>query len=264
MTQEEINEIKAIVREVLLEDGVLIDDDTAFPVTDSPGENALAWFMTQGTQNYGRTPFSGGSPSPTPSGSVSMAVSPATVYAGQASDITISVTTTADASSVTVYRGSVEVGRSSTAGRSWSFTDSVTPATAGVNVQYRAVAVMGGTEKSCQASVSVVEAPVQYSTVRIAHGTAFDRAVMRDTGEQLRAGLHLEQAVNAGEYIFLVVDNRQQIRLATTDNTNPAFNTEIEFDTPEAYGDDMVYKTKAAYARAMSARILIVTVSNNR
>lgn len=61
MTQEEINEIKAIIREVMREDGVLIDDDTAFPVTDNPGDNALAWYMTQGTQgeqsSFGRTPL---------------------------------------------------------------------------------------------------------------------------------------------------------------------------------------------------------------
>ena len=63
MTSEERDEIKAIVREVIQEDGVLINDNQAFPVVSDPGDGALTWYMRGNGSDadvFGRTPFTGG------------------------------------------------------------------------------------------------------------------------------------------------------------------------------------------------------------
>lgn len=163
MTSEERDEIKAIVREVIQEDGVLINDNQAFPVVSDPGDGALTWFMRGNGSDadvFGRTPFTGGGGGGT--GEVTIDVSPTSITVGQITTINIAVDTTADASSVVVMRGDVEVGRSTTAGRSWSFTDTLLKNSTMI-VVYRVVAVIGGVEKTAQAGVNVQKQPTELS-----------------------------------------------------------------------------------------------------
>lgn len=155
MTSEERDEIKAIVREVIQEDGVLINDNQAFPVVSDPGDGALTWYMRGNGSDadvFGRTPFTGGGGGGTDS--VSIDVSPTSITVGQITTINIAVDTTADASSVVVMRGDVEVGRSTTAGRSWSFTDTLLKNSTMI-VVYRVVATINGVEKEGTATVNV-------------------------------------------------------------------------------------------------------------
>ena len=142
---------------------MLINDNQAFPVVSDPGDGALTWYMRGNGSDadvFGRTPFTGGGGGGTDS--VSIDVSPTSITVGQITTINITVDTTADASSVVVMRGDVEVGRSTTAGRSWSFTDTLLKNSTMI-VVYRVVAVIGGVEKTAQTGVNVQKQPTELS-----------------------------------------------------------------------------------------------------
>ena len=102
-----------------------------------------------------------------------------------------------------------------------------------------------------------------YLTVQIGHGATYSTATFTDTNRQLTQGMHLTQAVNAGDYLFIKVDKQQSIVSATTDNENPMWNTPIAFDNAEVDGNYKYYKTADSYSIGLTARILIVTISNN-
>ena len=108
---------------------------------------------------------------------------------------------------------------------------------------------------------SHVEPPTSVKNVIIGHGADYASAVFTDTGHSLSTGMHLTQAVSKNDYLFIKVDKTQGILLATTDNDDPTFNSEIQFDAPFTDGDYKVYKKTDAYPRAITARILIVTIN---
>ena len=163
MTSEERDEIKAIVREVIQEDGVLINDNQAFPVVSDPGDGALTWYMRGNGSDadvFGRTPFTGGGGGGT--GEVTVSTLSAAIYVQRQNTVRITVSTDVTAQQVVLYRGTVSVGNSSESGTSWTFRDTFTPITLG-SVVYRAVATINGVEKEGTATVTVQKQPTELS-----------------------------------------------------------------------------------------------------
>ena len=97
---------------------------------------------------------------------------------------------------------------------------------------------------------------VSYLNVLIGHGADYASAQFSDTGEQLRTGLHLSQAVSRNDYVFLMIDSRQAVPLMTTDNDITLFNSEVEFDAPVTSGNYKIYRTAHVISRDITVRLL--------
>jgi len=115
--------------------------------------------------------------------------------------------------------------------------------------------------KEALVTINITEPATQKKTVQVGHGTDYSNAVFTDTGEQLTQGMHLTQTVSKGDYLFIKIDKTQSIGLITTDNDDPTFNSEIEFDDPVLDEDYKYYKKTNSYPRAITSRVLLASVT---
>jgi hypothetical protein len=190
---------------------------------------------------------------------VAITASPSVATAGTACSISLVVTSAQHADSIRILRNGTVIATGS--GTELRYTDNFTPSSAGT-ITYRAEVTANGFTKTATTTINVQQAPpVQRLSVLVGHGANYGSAVFTDTNRQLAAGMHLTQEVNKNDYLFIKVDKTQGIVLATTDNDDPTFNSEIQFDAPFTDGDYKVYKKTDAYPRAITARILIVTIN---
>ena len=227
MTQEEINEIKEIVREVLLEDGVYIDDPATFPVTDNPGDDALTWYMTQGTQNYGRTPMRGDDREPT------------------------NIQWSAETCNATVGAQNTFPSLSGASGLTITYTSSNT-SVATINASGVVTLVGAGsctitarfagdsTYKPSEDSYTLNVSDTPHLSVQVGHGATYGSVDFENTNRQLMVNMILQITTDA-DYIFIKIDKRD-----TLDNlyTYPGPNmSSFEFNIGLVYGgEDGDYK----------------------
>ena len=243
----------------LVGDGVLSADTTTIPLAEVDGSGQPVRYVQARLSTLARLLDNSGGETPVTENVVAITASPSQATAGTACEISLVVTSAQQATSIRILRNGTQIATGS--GTVLRHTDNFTPSSAGTTT-YQAVVTANGTTKTATASINVQQAPpVQRLSVLVGHGANYGSAVFTDTNRQLAAGMHLTQEVNKNDYLFIKVDKTQGILLATTDNDDPTFNSEIQFDAPFTDGDYKVYKKTDAYPRAITARILIVTIN---
>lgn len=161
-------------------------------------------------------------------------------------NIGITVTAATEISSVVVYRGDTEIGRSETPGRTFSFTDDVTPQSTD-NIVYRAEVTVSGIVITKEAIVTVTD--VQRLNVFVGHGADYAGAQFTDTGRSISNNMIVSVNRNAGDYVFIKVDKRDTVNnLYTYPGPNmEEFEYVVALDSPVVDGDYKYYKTTNRY-----------------
>lgn len=235
MTQEEINEIKEIVREVLLEDGVYIDDPATFPVTDNPGDDALAWYMTQGTQNYGRTPMRGDDREPT-----NIQWSAETCNAIVGAQNTFPSLSGASGLTITYTSSNTSVATINASGM-------VTLVGAG-SCTITARFAGDSTYKPSEDSYTLNVSDTPHLSVQVGHGAAYGSASFSTYG-QLTNNMIVTMTLDAGDYLFIKVDKKDTVNnLYTYPGPNMStWEFPIALDSAVIDGDYKYYKSTNRY-----------------